>query len=71
MEDNKEQSQSRVDTKSLLAHFKKLEGERTQLDSIWDDWGGYIGAGLTLTMLLVYGVSRWHFERKSPSLTTT
>jgi hypothetical protein len=38
------------------------------LDSIWDNWGGYIGAGLTLTMLLVYGLSRWHLQHKSSSL---
>lgn len=41
------------------------------LDSIWDVWGGYIGAGLTLTLLLAYAVGRWHLQHKSPSLNAT
>jgi len=41
------------------------------LDGIWDHWGGYIGAGLTLTLLLVYGVGRWHAPSKSSAMKAT
>ena len=30
------------------------------LETVWDAWGGWIGLGVTASMLCVYGWSRWH-----------
>ena len=30
------------------------------LETLWDAWGGWIGLGVTASMLCVYGWSRWH-----------
>jgi nickel/cobalt transporter (NiCoT) family protein len=40
------------------AHFAHLE-------VAWEAYGLWIGAGITLTLLGVYAVSRWHFQRQS------
>jgi high-affinity nickel-transport protein len=34
-----------------------------ELETIWDAWGGWIGLGVTGTMLGVYAFSRWHVQR--------
>ena len=40
------------------AHFAPLE-------AAWEAYGLWIGAGITLTLLGVYAVSRWHFQSRS------
>jgi hypothetical protein len=40
------------------AHFAPLE-------TAWEAYGLWVGAGITITLLGVYVISRWHFQSRS------
>jgi nickel/cobalt transporter (NiCoT) family protein len=42
------------------AHFAPLE-------AVWEAYGLWIGAGITLTLLAVYAISRWHHQNQRRS----
>jgi high-affinity nickel-transport protein len=44
----------------LVVAVSHLSPSLPTLEAVWDDWGGFIGAGVTLSLLLVYLLSRWH-----------
>ncbi len=48
----------------LVVLVSHLNPSLPALAQIWDDWGGFIGTGVTLTLLLAYGLGRWHVQSR-------
>ena len=46
----------------MVVFIGHLSSALPTLATLWDDWGGFIGAGVTASLLLAYGLGRWPLQ---------